>query len=523
MNHTVRILLLLAGSTLLLGWVIKHSEPTTSIGLRYIEQARQIEGGGARDVLYSGAQHPLHPLGIAAAHSLFDNDGPASWQRAALLFSFVSTVLLVIPIYLVAFELFGEDAAFLGAALVMANAVIGSIVVDVLSETSFLFWWSFGLWAAIRFMKEGRFVWLPLAVGFGALAYLTRPEGILLPAALALTLLILPLQRSTRINWPRWWGAMMLVLGGAVLLAGPYVAIKGGLGTKPGIARALGLALPSAPLALEREEPLPPDQTTIETYTLAGERTALSIVAAVTLPLLPFAVLGLFLAARRPGGPRAVLLIGVVLCATVIALVRLYATGGYLTARHALVPGLVLTLAAGAGLAWLTSKVSIPGRWLGLAQDRFKLGPAVWAGLIALMVIVPNVRSLGPAHLGPFSVYYSTGDWLAANTRPEEKVLDLTDWSLFFSRREGYHFADLYQAPADPSMRWIVVRTPDSQGEWHYSKIVRDLLRGRGAVARVPATAIAGETQISIYDRRGPVPLAAAGEINPRDRQPERR
>jgi hypothetical protein len=72
-------------------------------------------------------------------------------------------------------------------------------------------------------------------------------------------------------------------------------------------------------------------------------------------------------------------------------------------------------------------------------------------------------------------------------------------------------------------MRWIVVRTPDARGQWHYSKIVRDLLRGRDAVARVPATAAPGETQISIYDRQGPVPLAAAGGIDPRDRQPERR
>ena len=523
MNHIHRILLLLAGSALLLGWVIKHSEPSTNIGLRYIQQAERIERGGWRDGLFKGIDHPLHPLGIAAAHRLFDGDSPASWQRAALLFSFASAVLLVIPLYLVALELFGEGAAFLGAVLVMANAVIGSIVVNVLSETSFLFWWCFGLWAAGRFLREGRFVWLPLAVGFGALAYLTRPEGILLPVALALAMLIVPLQRATRINWPRWWGAIILVLGGALLFSGPYVAIKGGLGTKPGVARVLGLAPHSAPLALEREEPLPPGQTMVESYSLAGGRTIESVVGAVTLPLLPFALLGLWLAVRREGGSRAVLLIGIVLCATAVALVRLHATGGYLTVRHAIVPGLVLTLAAGAGLEWLTSKVSIPGRWLGLAHDRFKLGPAVWAAVIALLVIVPNIRSLGPAHPGPFSVYYTAGDWLAANTRPDERVLDLTDWSLFFSRRGGYHFADVYEAPADPILRWIVVRTPDAQGEWHYGKIVRELLGGRDAVARVPAAAAPGETQISIYDRQGPVPLATSAGINLRDRQAERR
>jgi hypothetical protein len=152
MHRAHRILLLLAGSALLLGWVTRHSEPTTSVGLRYIQQAQQVEGGGWREVIYRGVEHPLHPLLIAAAHHLFDGDSPASWQRAALLVSFASCVLLVIPIYLVALELFGEGAAFLGALLVMSHAVIGSIVVNLLSETSFLFWWSFGLWAAIRFL-----------------------------------------------------------------------------------------------------------------------------------------------------------------------------------------------------------------------------------------------------------------------------------------------------------------------------------------------------------------------------------
>ncbi len=80
MNHSHRILLLLAGSALLLGWVIKHSEPTSSIGLRDIEQAQQVERDGWREVLYKGIDHPLHPLLIASAHRLFDGESPASWQ-----------------------------------------------------------------------------------------------------------------------------------------------------------------------------------------------------------------------------------------------------------------------------------------------------------------------------------------------------------------------------------------------------------------------------------------------------------
>ena len=514
MNHAVRILLLLTGSTLLLGWVIKHSEPTSNVGLRYIEQGRQIERDGWREVVYQGIDHPLHPLGIAAAHRLFDGDSPGSWQRAALLFSLTSAVLLVIPIYLLGRELFGEDMALPGAVLVMANAIVGSSVVNVLSETSFLLWWSFGLWAAVRFLREGRFLWLPLAIGFGALAYLTRPEGILLPVALALTMLILPLQRATRINWPRWAGAIILLIGGALLFSGPYVAIKGGLGTKPSIARVLGLAPHSAPEALEREEPLPRDQTMIETYRLAGTRTIEALAGAVTKPLLPFALLGLFVALKNRQRLREALLIGIILGSSVVVLVRLHATGGYVSARHALIPGVILTIAAGAGLCWLTSKVAIPGRWLGLAHERFRVGPAVWLMLIAPLVVVPYLRSLGPAHPGPFAVYYSAGDWLAENTRPEEKVLDLTDWSLFFSRREGYHFAEVYKAPADPQTRWIVVRKPEVDGHWHYSALIRALLSGKTAVAQLPAQAVPGELQISIYDCQESAPLTAAAEID---------
>ena len=57
---------------------------------------------------------------------------------------------------------------------------------------------------------------------------------------------------------------------------------------------------------------------------------------------------------------------------------------------------MILTLAAAHGLAWLMNKVAIPGRWLGLAAERVRPGPAVWATLLALFVVLPNVRARGP-------------------------------------------------------------------------------------------------------------------------------
>ncbi len=167
LQHAARIGLLMVGAAALLGWVLRHSEVCFADGLRYIHQAEQIDGGHWHDGLVGGIDHPLHPMGIAAVHRLLGGEGPDSWQRAALVLCFVSFVLLVVPVYILALELFGDRTAWLAALLVVFNPIVSLIAVNVLSESTFLLFWTFGLWGAVRFLREGRFRWLPLAIGFG--------------------------------------------------------------------------------------------------------------------------------------------------------------------------------------------------------------------------------------------------------------------------------------------------------------------------------------------------------------------
>ena len=124
----------------------------------------------------------------------------------------------------------------------------GYNVVNVLSESSFLLWWSFGLWGTVRFLREGRFFWLPPAIGFGGTrlpdpsrgdALAGGPGGdIAHPAAAA----------GDADQLAAVVARLVFVLGGLLFLVGPYIAIKGGLGTMPGIARVLGLEEQSQPL-----------------------------------------------------------------------------------------------------------------------------------------------------------------------------------------------------------------------------------------------------------------------------------
>jgi hypothetical protein len=513
-QHGVRVGLLMLSAAGLFAWLTYHSEVTFADGLRYIHQAERIEHGAWSDGLIKSVDHPLHPMAIAAVHRLIGGTDPVSWQRSAQLAAMLSTVLLVVPVYLLGLEMYGPTAAWVGCVLFLGNPIIGFVVVNVLSETTFLLFWTWGLWAAVRFLREGRFLWLPLTIAFASLAYLARPEGLLLIIALVATLLLLPLHWATRIYWPRWWAAVGFLVLGPLCLIGPYMAAKGGLGTKPSIARLLGTAPKSAPLALEREKPLPTNQSAYETYRLATKRMIKVMGAAVRTPIWPLVLLGL--AVVRPWSTRARvwLFTGLVVVMAAAGLIRLHATGGYCTVRHALVPALLLTLAAAHGIAWLMQTIVIPGAWLGHKDERFRLGPAVWGAILAAFVLIPPARAMTPFH-GSFAVYRDAGSWIA-NTKSHDygKVLDLTDWSLYFSGQEGFKFSEIHWAAIDPNTRWVVVRDAHLRGRWHYSRIVRDLIAGREPVIAIPEHPAPGGLQVRIYDRRAPKTAVAAGQAH---------
>ena len=138
-------------AALLLGWLAAHTEIFYTDGLRYIAQARTIDAGSLSKGLFHSVDHPVYPLAIVLAHRLSGGEGPSDWQQAAQLAAIFFGVLLVIPLYAIALELFGASRAWLACLFIYLVPFNGHVLADALSESTFLLFWSVGVrWSSLR-------------------------------------------------------------------------------------------------------------------------------------------------------------------------------------------------------------------------------------------------------------------------------------------------------------------------------------------------------------------------------------
>jgi hypothetical protein len=452
--------------------------------------------------------HPAYPLAIAAVHRLSGGNGPIAWQAAAQAASVIAGVLLVIPLYLFALELYGTPAAWLACLLTFLVPLTGHVLADVLAEGTFLLFWMTGCWTALRFLRDGRTVWLVVTIVFAGLAYMTRPEGLLLPLALAGTLGLMVCRPASRLPWPAWRRAVSLLIAGPLLVAGPFVALKGGIATKPAVARLLGLAARSPAMAVERERPLDPDQSTLTAYVVAGRAVARAVLGAVSAPLLALAMVSLLAAGGNTDRGRKGLFLALILVGWLLALVRLHVTGGYCTPRHALILALLVIAAAAQGLIILVDRCT--ARVLaGATAHRQALLSGALIGICLVAGTVLYARDLiAPVNPG-FRGYRQAGEWLVAHSPRDARVLDLKGWATFYGARAGYTLEELAQAEHDPRLGWVVAHDALLIGPWYYCDALRRVVGDRSPVKSFPEQRRPGIAQVHIFEVSGN--LARAG------------
>ena len=487
------------------------TEVTARDSISYIHIAWRLEHGDWRQVIPDSPQHPGYPLAVLAgslpARLFFPNDLPYAMQLGAQFASAVASILLAAPLFWIGRQLFNRRIGFWAVLVFQCLPCSGRIMADGLSEGVFLLFALTALAFAMDSLRSGSILGFALAGAASGLAYLTRPEGLLIPAAAGLTLLGMQVFR----NWRRSWltvGACGVALTAAVLLvSGPYMFLIGGLTVKTtgnalikeatadvidpvGRPAVDGVTAGPALLAVwwRGDANVPSGR-----YLWGLETLAEVLSKAFFFVLWIPALAGLVCFRERfrtvPGAWLLLLICFMLTCVLYRVAVRM----GYLSDRHT-----ILLLAC--GVLWATATVEWAGRRLADALTNWKWRTSATVGATALLLVVtvaPLGRTLEPLH-GDRIGFRAAGHWLAEHAGPQEAVFDPFGWS-------GYYAGRYFQNGAGQEP-WAYVVMEESTNNKHSHLVTMpeaEKLAGTGRrLCGFPAPRGKESAEVVIYDLR---------------------
>ena len=193
---------------LLLGWLVVHTEIFYTDGLRYIAQARTIDQGSLVQGVASFGRPPDLSAGDRgdpstdwAATILATGKGPRSLRRV------FAGVLLVLPLYLISRRavrrIQGLDSLPLYLPRSFQRARSGRCALRKARSCSS---GRPGSGRACGCCGTARLLWLCRSLMASALAYLTRPEGLVILLSLLASLVVLAVLAVARISRPHRLG-----------------------------------------------------------------------------------------------------------------------------------------------------------------------------------------------------------------------------------------------------------------------------------------------------------------------------
>jgi hypothetical protein len=476
---TVALLLLIAGGLRL--YLVAHTEVAARDSIGYIRYARQLEAGPWQEVVRKTEQPPLYALAVSAASGPVRQlmSGPESvlMQRSAQLVSALAGILLVLPMYFLGRELFERRIAFWAVLLFQCLPTTGRFLSDGISESLFLLLVATAVWLGVRSLRTCSALGFAASGICGGLAYLTRIEGGLVVAAVGLVLLGRQAVRGQRVTFRRLiFGSAALGLG-ALAVAGPYMAVIGGITNKQSIHSTLQNHIVESspsytagfPLAVWWEGDPDADKSWWALWALGTElsRGAFHIG-------LPAALLGLWVCRekiRRSPGMWLLLLLSALMA---IVLWRLAKVMGYLSDRHCLVILFcaMYWIAAGfqaagewiAGLLrpYLGEWTKQKGLWRQMLEERFTSGRALAALLLLAMLAVALPKSIEPLH-GNRAGLRQAGLWLLDHADPCDQIVDPYCWSHYYAGCVFRENTDTSPTPGHTPVRYVVLEHSKSE------------------------------------------------------------
>jgi 4-amino-4-deoxy-L-arabinose transferase-like glycosyltransferase len=489
------LMLLLGLSIVINAWLIAHSVVVATDGYGFIRTARRMDRKPFVEVVCDLDQHPLFPtlLNLLSKPVLASRLWPAAeaWEIAGQALAAAFSVLLVLPMFLLGKELFDRPVAFWATLLFHTLPVPAQVAADCLSDSTYLFFLVSGVYLAVRAVHRVAPWWLVAAMASTGLAYLTRPEGLLL--APLIVAFVAVAQCVPRLRWPARTlarvGTALLVT--AAVLVVPYVALKGDLSGRPSYqqltaqsAAANGQPLGAALRELQRE---------VRHCNIYG-------LGWFMLGELVFGWRG----CRVPGRWLALALAG-----TSLAAVTVLATAvGYISERH------VLTFQA-MTLYYTAAGAFRSAGWVGWLVDHWPWQSAHWAPLEGSVVAGRLARLvLGGTVVGCLLIisgsrlhvnraaHVEAAAWLRQHTTAQDAVVDFTGIASLHAGRTrlGLWYGE-HDMPVATRPRYLVVEENDIRPSLLRPQArLTQLLNGARPAARFPEVPRRGVNRVRVFE-----------------------
>jgi hypothetical protein len=454
--------------------VLDGAENIAKDGTVYLAMARQLGELPADRVLPNYHYHPAYPAVVGAIARWTGADWPDGWVRVGQWVSLGMGLLALVGLYFLARSVFGAGPALLTFALMSLSSRFVALGADVSSDAmaGALAVVAVALgFGASRLIKAGSTWAVAVAGGTGFVAgagYLTRPEELL--SAIVAIVPILLIGKLTRRQRKVQLASAGVLIAATLACVLPYAMVIGGLTQKKslsdflptgdGVLPAAAVHAPAGILSSLRRV-LDRGREAIGTGP-----TVLCIVCWATwfgrgilrLPLPKGVVIK-----PSPVGAIVLFLPLAVMIPMLVALAMVHEPE-YLSSRHMLMPTLILSPCAGAGLAilvhWTLLLLGYLHRYLLRRAGEgapsagthpliwvTKHRPGLWSGLWLLGAMIPMMVVATPVLHEGKACYRQAGQYVRAQFGSGRYFLSTTTWVPFFAAAPPEQFT---LAPAMP-------------------------------------------------------------------------
>ncbi|MGF1582881.1 MAG: ArnT family glycosyltransferase [Gemmataceae bacterium] len=478
------LLMLLVLAFVIRGTVLWNTAVPARDGLAYIHYAFRLEREPVPQVLRESYHHPGYPFSILAVswpiRAWTDLTGSRMTQLSAQLASSLAGWLLVIPMFYLGKRIYNVHVGFWGALLFQCLPSSGPALSDAISEPLFLLFVCSGLLFACESIQKFSLWCFGLCGLFVGLAYLVRPEGLVVLVACGLVLVARQCLPSTRTTWRRFVVGTTALVAPCVCVAAPYAWTIGGITNKPSVRQMTNTTQTAQADEKTPDGHLPLFAVHIRTDTSPGKRI-LNAIKAFALEFAHgyqyfgwiFVLLGVGWYSHRLGKVPGAWVLVVLMALQTTLVFWLLMKIGYVSQRHILILVIctvfqavaVMLALPGRLLAWIHSKEN--SRTQKEANVFSMLLPTysyLGVALVVLSMVLGLTRTLRPLHANCRGHYFA-GKWLAAHTTSTDIVLDDHGWARFYAERKfirGY----VHQLPPEcQGNAWCSTQQPHSSDQ----------------------------------------------------------